>query len=200
MVRVILLASLFALLGLGTAAYADCTSCVTSVVAQRTPTNVDLTFTARVDDGAVLPDSLVAVVMLVDGQGTKCSNSTVSLISRSNGLAVYRGSFAAYGTYTHSGRIELGNQIYAFTVPLDGTPGKIEIAADQTPLLNRRPFAVQVTAAPVTPAPTLAPVQPASAELPKIDPAFLIGGAVVVVTILGAYVDRRRSLARSLTA
>jgi hypothetical protein len=51
----------------------------------------------------------------------------------------------------------------------------------------------------VTPNPTLAPA-PAGIELPKIEPAFLIGGAVVLVTIVGAYVDRRRSLARSLTA
>jgi hypothetical protein len=58
---------------------------------------------------------------------------------------------------------------------------------------------VQVSAAPVTPHPTVAPAS-AGPELPKIEPAFLIGGAVILVTIVGAYVDRRRSLARSLTA
>jgi len=102
-------------------------------------------------------------------------------------------------TYTHNGRIELAGQIYAFTVPLDGTAGTIGIATDQSPL-NRSGVRVQViTAAPVTPHPTVAPA-PARVELPRIEPAFLIGGAVVLVTIVGAYVDRRRSLARSLTA
>lgn len=199
MVRVFLLALLFALAALGTAAYADCTSCFTAVFAQRTSSNIDLSFTAQADDNVVLPDSVVAVVMQVDGNRTKCLNTTLSKTSQSHGLAVYRGTFGAYGTYTHSGRIELAGQIYEFTVPLDGTAGKIAIAADQSPL-NRNGVRVQViSAAPVTPNPTLAPA-PAGIELPKIEPAFLIGGAVVLVTIVGAYVDRRRSLARSLTA
>jgi hypothetical protein len=195
---VFLLASLFALLALGTAAYADCTSCFTSVFAQQTSTNIELIFTARVDQDVVLPGSVVAVVMQIDGNRTKCLNTTLTKTSQSHGLAVYRGSFGAYGTYTHSGRIELAGQIYQFTVPLDGTPGKIEIAADQSPL-NRNGLRVQVSAAPVTPAPTVAPAPPASAQLPKIEPAFLIGGAVILITIVGAFVDRRRSLARSLT-
>ena len=199
MVRVFLLALLFALLALGTAAYADCSTCFTSVFAQRTSTNIDLSFTAQADEGVALPDSVVAVVMQVDGNRTKCLSTTLSKTSQSHGVAVYRGSFGAYGTYTHSGRIELAGQIYAFTVPLDGTAGKIEVAADQSPL-NRNGVRVQViSAAPVTPDPTVAPA-PAGIQLPTIEPAFLIGGAVVLVTIVGAYVDRRRSLARSLTA
>ena len=62
-------------------------------------------------------------------------------------------------------------------------------------------FRVVVTAAPVavTPNPTVAPARPAL-ELPTFDPAFLIGAGVVLVTVLGAYVDRRRALARSLAA
>lgn len=199
MVRVFLFAFLFALLALGAAAYADCTSCFTSVFAQRTSTNIELSFTAQADGNLVLPNSVVAVVMQVDGNRTKCLSTTLFKTSQSQGVAVYRGSFGAYGTYTHSGRIELAGQIYAFTVPLDGTPGKIDVAADQSPL-NGNGVRVQViAAAPVTPAPTTAPA-PAGVELPKIDPAFLIGGGVVLVTIVGAYVDRRRSLARSLAA
>ena len=199
MVRVFLLALLFALAALGTAAYADCTSCFTSVFAQRTSTNIDLSFTAQADENVVLPGSVVAVVMQVDGNRTKCLSTTLSKTSQSHGVAVYRGSFGAYGVYTHSGRIELAGQIYAFTVPLDGTAGTIGIATDQSPL-NRSGVRVQViTAAPVTPHPTVAPAA-AGVELPRIEPAFLIGGAVVLVTIVGAYVDRRRSLARSLTA
>jgi hypothetical protein len=198
MVRVFVLAFVFALLALGAAAYAGCSSCFTSVLAHKTSTNIDLSFTAQTADGAVLPDSVVAVVMQVDGNRTKCLNTTLSKTSQSNGAAVYRGSFGAYGTYTHSGRIELGGQIYQFTVPLDGTPGTIEIAADQSPL-NRNGLRVQVIATPPsTPVPTVAPSP--GIQLPLIEPTFLIGGAVILITIVGAYVDRRRSLARSLAA
>jgi hypothetical protein len=198
MVRVFVLAFGFAVLALGVVAYAGCTSCFTAVVAQRTSTNIELAFTAQAGEGVVLPDGVVAVVMQVDGNRTKCLNTSLTKASQSNGVAVYRGSFSAYGTYTHSGRIDLAGQIYAFTVPLDGTPGTIEVAADQTPL-NRGGARVQVIAAPVTPNPTPAPT-PAGPQLPTIEPTFLIGGGLVLITIVGAYVDRRRSLARSLTA
>jgi hypothetical protein len=199
MVRVFLLALLFALAALATVAYADCTSCFTSVFAQRISSNIDLSFTAQADENVVLPDSVVAVVMQVDGNRTKCLTTTLNKTSASHGIAVYRGSFGAYGSYTHSGRIELAGQIYEFTVPLDGTAGKIGIATDQSPL-NRNGVRVQIiSAVSVTPDPTLAPA-PVGSQLPTIEPAFLIGGAVVLVTIVGAYVDRRRSLARSLIA
>ena len=196
MVRVFLLAFLFALLALGTAAYAGCSSCLTSVLAVRTSTNIDLRFTAEADDNVVLPDSITAVVMQVDGNRTKCLNTILSKTSQSHGLAVYRGSFGAFGTYTHSGRVELAGQIYEFTVPLDGSAGRIGIASDQSPL-NRNGVRVQVVAAPVTPSPTAAP---AGVQLPAVEPAFLIGGGVVLVTAIGAYIDRRRALARSLPA
>jgi hypothetical protein len=199
MLRVFLLSSLFALVALGTAAYADCSSCFTSVFAERTPTNIDLSFTARVGDNAVLPDSVVVVVMQIDGNRTKCLSTTLLKTGQSQGVAVYRGSFGAYGTYTHSGRIELAGQIYEFTVPLDGTPGKIDVAKDQS-ALNTNGLRVQVTAAPATAAPSAPPAAPKGLELPKIDTVFLIGGALVLITIVGAYVDRRRALARSLTA
>lgn len=199
--RVLLLASLFALLGLGTAAYAECTSCLTSVSAERSASNnIQVTFTATTTSGAILPDQATAVVMQVDGNRTKCANLALLKGTQVDGVAVYKGSFGAYGTYSHSGRVELGGQIYEFTVPLDGKPGTIGPAADQTPL-NQNGLRVVVTAAPVpvTPNQAVAPARP-SLELPKIDPAFLIGAGVVFVTILGAYVDRRRALARSLTA
>jgi hypothetical protein len=198
--RVLLLASLFALLGLGTAAYAECTSCLTSVFVERGSTTITLSFMARADDDAALPASASAVVMQVDGNRTKCQNVTLSKTSGSHGIAVYAGTFPAYGTYSHSGRVELAGQFYEFTVPLDGKPGTIALAADQSRLnLNTNGVRVVVTAAPVTPAPTAAPTRPA-VELPRIDPAFLIGAGVVLVTIVGAYVDRRRALARSLAA
>lgn len=193
--RVLLLASLFAVLSLGTAAYAECTSCLTSVFAERGSTNITLNFVARTDDDATLPSTVTAVVMQVDGNRTKCQNITLSKASGSHGLAVYAGTFSVYGIYSHSGRVELAGQIYEFTVPLDGTPGEIVLAADQTPL-NRNGLRVVVTAAPVT---TAAPARP-GLEVPSIDPAFLIGAGVVLVTLAGAYVDRRRALARSLAS
>jgi hypothetical protein len=203
--RVWLLASLFALLGLGTAAYAGCTSCLTSVIVDRTAssgnsTTVGLSFTARADDDASLPLSVSAVVMQVDGQRTKCLSVTLPKTSGFAGGAVYSGTFSAYGAYSHSGRVDLAGQIYEFTVPLDGKPGTIAIATDQSPL-NQSGLRVVVTAVPlpVTPNPTAAPIRP-SLELPAIEPAFFIGGAVILVTIVGAYVDRRRALARSLAA
>ena len=198
--RVLLLASLFAVLGLGTAAYAECTSCLTSVVAQRSTTNITLSFIARADDDAALPASATAVIMQVDGNRTKCQNVTLSKASGSHGVAVYAGQFPAYGTYSHSGRVELAGQIYEFTVPLDGNPGRVDVAADQS-RLNTNGVRVVVTAAPapLTPNPTATPAR-AGLALPNIDPAFLIGAAVILVTIAGAYVDRRRALARSLAA
>ncbi|MGH2472619.1 MAG: hypothetical protein ACRDG6_09485 [Candidatus Limnocylindria bacterium] len=212
--RVLLLASLFALLGLGTAAYAECTSCLTSAIVDRTAssgsnTTVSLSFTARADDDASLPMSVSAVVMQVDGQRTKCLSVTLPKASGFPGGAVYSGTFSAYGVVSHSGRVDLAGQIYEFTVPLDGKPGTIALATDQTPL-GGRGFAVQVTAAPVTPQPLAVYLADAAApapgtaqtgpQLPAIDPTFLIGGAVILVTIVGAYVDRRRALARSLAA
>jgi hypothetical protein len=198
--RVLLLASLFALLGLGTAAYAECTSCLTSVFVERGGSSVNLSFTARADDGAALPATVTAVVMQVDGNRTKCQTLTLSKAADSHGFGKYAGTFYAYGTYSHSGRVELAGQIYEFTVPLDGKPGTVALAADQTQL-NTNGVRVVVTAAPVpvTPNPTVAPTQ-SGLELPRIDPAFLIGAGVVLVTVLGAYVDRRRALARSLAA
>lgn len=203
--RVLLLASLFAVLGLGTAAYAECTSCLTSVIVDRTAssgtnTTVSLSFTARADDDSLLPMSISGVVMQVDGQRTKCLSLTLPKTSAFPGGAVYSGTFTAYGSFSHSGRIDLAGQIHEFTVPLDGKPGTVAPAADQSSL-TQNGFRVVVTAAPVavTPNPTVAPARPAL-ELPRVDPAFLIGAGLVLVTVVGAYVDRRRALARSLAA
>ena len=191
------LALLFALLGLGAVAYADCTSCVTSVFAQRAGANIQLTFTASASSATTLPQEVTAVVMQVDGNRTKCLNIGLQKNTEINGFAVYSGLFPAYGTYSHSGRVELGGQIYEFTVPLDGSPGKVAVAADQSPL-NRNGLRVQVTALPVTPAPTLAPAPPPPPTFPAIEPVYLIGAGVILVTVVGAYVDRRRALARDL--
>ncbi len=206
--RVLLLASLFALLALATVAYADCTSCLTSVFTNRHGTEIDLNFAATADDPSALPDSVTAVVMQVDGQRTKCQNITLPKVRSTEGAVMYAGTFSAYGLYSHSGRVDLGGQIYEFTVPLDGKAGTIALAADQSPL-NGRGFTVQVSAVPVTPHPVavyLADAAPAPVadtaqtgpQLPAIDRTFAIAGALILITIVGAYVDRRRALARRL--
>lgn len=206
--RVLLLASVFALLGLATVAYADCSTCLTSVVfTNRHGTEIDLNFMATSEDPSALPNSVTAVVMQVDGQRTKCQNLTLPKVRTTDGIVTYAGTFSAYGLYSHSGRVDLAGQIYEFTVPLDGKAGTIALAADQTPLAGRG-FAVQVNAVSVTPHPVtvyLADAAPAAATatgpalaLPTIDPTFAIGGGLILITIVGAFIDRRRALARSL--
>ena len=208
--RAIGLASLL-LLGLavlGTAAYAGCQTCLERIVAERSGTGVTLMIVARsADESFVFPESGSAVVMQVDGNRTKCLN--VQLLRKGTegpGIAVYSGTFTAYGEKTHSGRVDIGGQIYEFTVPLDGRTGTLAIAADQTPLAppgtQNRPV-VSVTAAPATPAPTnvpaaAAPAIPGLLQVVQEQPAFLLGAMVVLITILGAYYDRRRALARTL--
>ncbi len=199
--RPIVLASLLSLLALGTAAYADCASCLTSVFASRSGTSIGLSFTAHADDGSALPEVVTAVVMQVDGQRTKCLTVPLRKTAEAHGAALYSGTFTAYGQASHSGRVDLAGQIYEFTVPLDGTAGKVALAADQSPLPQNR-FVVQVTAAPATPAPTAAPA-PRENALTRVlslatEPTALLGAAVVLLTFIGAYVDRRRSLARHL--
>ena len=200
--RVLLLACLFALLGLATVAYADCTSCLTSVFTNRHGTEIDLNFVATSADPSALPNAATAVVMQVDGQRTKCQNITLAKVRNTDGAVMYAGTFSAYGLYSHSGRVDLGGQIYEFTVPLDGKAGTIALAADQTPL-GGRSIAVQVNAAPVTPHPVavyfadtapaaVADTAPAGPQLPEIDRTFAIAAGLILITIVGAFIDRRR--------
>jgi hypothetical protein len=207
--RMFLLASLLVLTlaVLGTAAYAGCQTCLERIVAERSATGVTLRIVARsADESFVFPDSGSAVVMQIDGNRTKCLN--VGLLRKGSegpGIAVYSGTFTAYGTRSHSGRVDIGGQIYEFTVPLDGTAGTLAIATDQTrlsaPGTQNRPV-VTVSAASASPAAqNVAPVEPGAAgflEIAKQQPAFALGAMVVLITILGAYVDRRRALARTL--
>jgi hypothetical protein len=208
--RAIGLASLLLLLlaVLGSAAYAGCQTCLERIVAERSGTGVTLRIVARsADESFVFPESGSAVVMQIDGNGTKCLN--VHLLRKGTegpGIAVYSGNFTAYGEKSHSGRVDIGGQIYEFTVPLDGRTGTLAISADQTRLASpgtqNRPV-VSVTAAPAPPAPAnvpaaAAPAVPGILQLAQAQPAFLLGAMVVLITILGAYYDRRRAHARTL--
>jgi hypothetical protein len=207
--RVVVLASLLVLLlaVLGTAAYAGCQACLEKIVADRTSTGLALRIVARsADQTFVFPESGAAVVMQIDGNRTKCLTLGLLKTTEGPGAAVYTGAFAGYFQTTQSGRVEgrvdIAGQIYEFLVPLDGSAGTLAVATDQTPLTRNRTV-VQVTAAPATPAPTVAPVSPGNGILVKASelatqPAFLLGAVVVLITIAGAYVDRRRALTRSL--
>jgi len=44
----------------------------------------------------------------------------------------------------------------------------------------------------------IADTTPAGPRLPEIDRTFAIAAGLIVITIVGAFIDRRRSLARSL--
>src|SRR2546430_14722009 len=108
--RVFVLASLLGLLALGAVAYADCTTCLTSVFLQRpgSGTSVTLTFTARADGGTAIPAEAAAVVMQVDGQRTKCQTITLLKTAEPEGGAAYSGTFSPDGTYSPSGRAQPG--------------------------------------------------------------------------------------------
>src|SRR5437764_11549982 len=116
--RVFVLASLLGLLALGAVAYADCTTCLTSVFLQRpgSGTSVTLTFTARADGGTAIPAEAAAVVMQVDGQRTKCQTITLLKTAELEGVPGYSGTSGAYGTYSHSGPVEPRAQTHDLTV------------------------------------------------------------------------------------
>src|SRR2546426_12361044 len=145
--RPIVLASLLSLLALGTAAYADCASCLTSVFASRSGTSIGLSFTAHADDGSALPDAVTAVVMQVDGQRTKCITVGLRKTAESYGGALYSGTFTAYGQASHSGRVDLGGQIHGVPLPPRGTAGKERLAAAPAPA-PQAPLPVQASAGP----------------------------------------------------
>lgn len=204
--RAILIASFLTLAAIGSVAYAGCRTCFEAIVAERTDSTVTLTITATSgQDVPAFPPSVTAVVMQVDGQRTKCLTLILQKAAQANAFAFYVTTFSAYGQKAYSGRVDVGGVIYEFTVPLDGRAGTFAVAVDQSALQVGR-IAVQATAAPATPAATPAPTrapQVAESLLNKAaqtatQPVFLLGAFVVVVTLVGAYVDRRRALARSL--
>jgi hypothetical protein len=163
---------------------------------------VTLRIVARAaDESFMFPEAGTAVVMQVDGRRTKCITLGLRKTLEGPGFAVFTSTFTAYGQSTHSGRVDISGQIYEFNVPLDGSTGTLAIATDQTPLPRNRSVIV-VTATPTEAPAAAAPARDTGLKLPKqvTEPAFLLGALVIVVTVLGAYVDRRRSLARSLAA
>lgn len=212
--RVVLMASLLLTLALGTGADAKCRVCVSSVRADKADSGTTLLFEVQAIDGATLPETASAVVMQVDGNRSKCLNVPVSKTGVSGGIASYRGALPAYygsassTIASYSGRVDFAGDIFEFTVPLDGKPGTSQLVTAAAATEFAAQSAAQAsapTAAPTT-APSAAPVEAqtvrdvAVAGWSGLDPLrqlmAVLGAAVVVATIVGAYVDRKRALAR----
>lgn len=203
--KVIALTSLLLALALGSAADAGCRLCVESITAQTSGggsgwgKSITLRVIARATDQASIPMTATAVVMQVDGDRSKCLNVSLSRSGVEGGLATYSGTFTGYGQSTHSGRLDLGGEIYDFTVPLNGEPGQVKLidgaAASQT--IAQRPIAV--VPAPAIQAPVAAVAQPASAresepaaELSAPDQQAILLGIGVVVFVAGTVLLERR--------
>lgn len=215
--RLITLASLLFILAAGSPAEAGCRLCVESITAQATGgsgagwgKSFDLRVVARAADQASIPGTATAVVMQVDGDRSKCL--TVSLVRSGieGGLVTYSGSFTGYGQATHSGRLALGDEVYDFTVPLNGEPGRFKLieGAAATQTIAQRPIAVvPAPAIQATVAPTVAPIraaaQPASAREREAaaglsvpdQQGILIGIGVVAFVAGSVLLERRRSAA-----
>jgi len=216
--KLIALTSLLLAFALGSAADAGCRLCVESITAQATGGNgsgwgksFDLRVVARAADQANIPGTATAVVMQVDGDRSKCLTVSLTRSSVESGLATYSGTFTGHGQSTHSGRLDLGGEIYDFTVPLNGQPGQVRLieGAAATQTIAQRPIAVipapaiQAPAA-ATPAavaaaqPVSAPQGASSGGLSVPDQQGLLLGIGVVAFVLGSVLlERRRTHARA---
>lgn len=216
--RLVALTSLLLALALGTGAEAKCRMCIESISAQTSDgtggfgKQITLRLTARSNEGAVLPESATAVVMQVDGDRTKCRTVVLQRTGVAGGLGTFAGSFNAYGQTTHSGRLDLGGEVYDFTVPLNGQPGTVQLVAfapGTTPAIQAQLPAAVAAQAPVAPAPVAAVTAalPAAAAQPAAgvragsapglsDPdqqALLLGVGIVVFIAGTVLLERRRA-------
>jgi hypothetical protein len=203
--RLALVLSLFLTLALGTVAEAKCRVCVDTVTATKTDTGMTLRFTAR---GVSLPETGTAVVMQVDGNRSKCINVSLRSVGGSGEWTTYVGSLTHfYGNTTFTGRVDIAGDIFEFAVPLDGKLGTIQLVGAGTAALASAPAPAQpvvITATPATAAPAVAAapqVAPAPAiPTPREHPAMWLGAIVILATLAGAVLDRRRAMARATTA
>lgn len=210
--KLIALTSLLLALALGSAADAGCRLCVESITAQAEKgsgwgKSIDLRIIARVADASSVPATATAVVMQVDGDRSKCLTVSLARTGLEGGLATYSGTFTGYGHSTHSGRLDLGGEIYDFTVPLNGEPGQVKLieGASASQTIAQRPIAVvpapatQATVAPVAAAAQPAAVRereaPAGLSTPD-QQGILIGVGVVAFVAGSVLLERRRSAAR----
>jgi hypothetical protein len=212
--RPVLLISLLLTLALGSVADAKCRVCVSSVRIDRADSGSILLFDVQSIDGATLPDSGTAVVMQVDGNRSKCLNVPVAKVGTTDGTASYRGALPTYyGTAatiaSYSGRVDFAGDIFEFTVPTDGKPGTSQLVSAAAAGNVPAPVSAATTAP--TTAPTVAPAAtPVATSAPEVassgfpspfqQPMAWLGLAVVLATLVGAFVDRRRAVARATIA
>lgn len=217
MVRTVLALTLLLTLALSTTA-AACPSCgvhvaVDSVRMDVADTASTLIFQIRALDGTP-PDSGRAVVMQFNGNRAKCLNVPVLKTAVSGGIGTYRGNLPwTYGSVSvinsYSGRIDFAGDVFEFTVPTDGKPGAVKTVTDGS-TVNQVAATTAPTAAPTTApttvpttAPTAEPVaaaepQPATDPWPPLSqPMAWLGAVAILATLAGAYVDRRRALAKA---
>lgn len=178
-------------------------------------------------DASHLPQTGTAVVMQNDGQRSKCINVSLVRTSVDGGIATYVGrmSFTYQGASVLAGRADIGGSIFDFSAPLDGSPGVVQKSGEtsvQSTGTNTVASAVVITPQPVTITPDPATTDPrtaaataaaqtsARAAQGAAAPATptlvdglaantmpLLGLIVVLVAIVSAYFDRKRSLART---
>lgn len=206
--RLIALTTLLLTFALGAAADAKCRLCIESVSAVGSGNagwgrTIDLRFAARAMDGGVFPDSATAVVMQVDGDRSKCITVALRRIDTSGDLATYGGTFTGYGQTTHSGRLDIGGDVFDFTVPLNGVPGTVTligVAPPPTVATLARTVVVPAAATQQAPqAPQAAPAKPAAAWLDLSTPdrqGMLLAFGVIAFTAVSVYFERRRALLR----
>ncbi len=203
--RLIALTTLLLAFALGAAADAKCRLCIESVAAVGSGNagwgrTIDLRFAARAMDGGVFPDSATAVVMQVDGDRSKCITVALRRIDASGGLATYAGTFNAYGQTTHSGRLDIGGDVFDFTVPLNGVPGTVTlIGVAPPPTVAPLARTVVVPAAATQQAPQAAPVKQSPPWLDLSTPdrqGMLLAFGVIAFTAVSVYLERRRAILR----
>jgi hypothetical protein len=218
--RIVLGATLLLTLALGSVA-AACPWCgaqtaLEGVKIEATDSASVLVLTVRpLAADLALPDSATAVVMFFNGNRAKCLNSPLRKANvDSSGLATYRGNIPNYfggaqgQTMTYTGRAEVAGDVYEFTASTDGKPGTAKIVTDGTTVnaVAATPAATQTVVTPVPIATAAATLAPAAAQAPQPatdpwtpvrQPMTWLAALAILATIAGAYVDRRRALARA---
>ncbi len=203
--RIVLAFSLILTLALGMVAEAKCQVCVESVRAEKVDGDTSLRFVARAFHAPALPETGTAVVMQVDGNRSKCINVSLRKVDEGGGAATYVGTLISfYGSSTLTGRVDIGGDIHEFVAPLDGAPGTLQLVTAAT----AGQVASAATSAPTT-APATAPAAPVATAAPQTAPAALalpspteqpalwLGAIVILATLAGALLDRRRAMARA---
>ena len=140
-------------------------------------------------------------------------------------VATYVGrfNFVYQGATTLSGRADIAGTVWDFSAPIDGQPGTIgesqagalngvgavitapvTITPDPATRDPRLAATAAPEAQPATQAQSAPAAQPASPALPLIDsmttqPVAWLGLVVIIVALVSAYFDRKRSIARATT-